>query len=189
MTAPRLLVVLLLAGATPALATPAPPPASAACPASIDVRNLMTVTEYQRAGLEKLSKEQIAYLNRWLGRYLHDQCVRMHAGPAAPVTALPAATPSPAPGTAGNEATEEFGKPPAPTSEPNRIVSHIMGEFRGWTGDTVFHLENGQVWKQAGPGYFETDLKNPEVVIKKLLIGYVLQVHGYAKEVFVRRIR
>lgn len=198
MTAPRLLAVVLLAGAAPALATPAPVPASASCPQVVDVRNVMTVTEFDQAGLDKLSKAQLAALNRWLGRYVHALCVQMRPpAAAAPAVAPPPPHPraqagaAPAPATGAAAATSEavFGKPPAAESEPSRIDSRIVGEFHGWTGDTVFRLQNGQVWKQAGPGYFETKLKSPKVVIKKLLIGYVLQVDGYAKEVFVRRVR
>lgn len=203
LTAPRLLVTVLFAGAAPALAA-APKPATgpASCPGAIDVRNVMTVNQFGHAGLDKLSKEQLAALNRWLSGYVASLCNGMRASTAATKTgATPSAqgsvsgntktgsTQSPSAGAAVTGSESAFGQPPAPVSGPNRIESRIVGQFHGWTGDTVFRLQNGQVWKQAGPGYFETDLKNPKVVIKKLLIGYVLLVDGYGKEVFVRRIR
>ncbi|MDE2345726.1 MAG: hypothetical protein KGL13_04585, partial [Gammaproteobacteria bacterium] len=73
---------------------------------------------------------------------------------------------------------------------PSRIESHIAGHFTGWTGNTVFKLENGQIWKQAATGYFTNiDLDNPEVVIKKLTFGYLLTLPGHGETVFVRRVK
>jgi len=150
----------------------------------------MTVSQYDRAGLDKLSKAQITALNAWLSDYIHGLCTQpskaKSAGAAPPGGNAGARAKAKASAAA---AAAAFGKPkPSPTANKSRIESHIAGEFHGWTGDTVFRLTNGQVWKQAGPGYFQTDLKRPRVVIKKLLIGYVLKVDGYGKEVFVRRI-
>jgi len=182
MIAPRVLILGLLLGAAPLSAAPAP-----RCPQHVDVRDLMTVSQFDRAGLDKLDKKQLQAFNAWLSRYVHDLC----AAPAAQSAGTPGKTAGPAHAQAATTAAEAaFGKPkPKPTGTTDRIVSHLVGKFHGWTGDTVFRLKNGQVWKQAGPGYFRTELKSPKVVIKKLLIGYVLQVDGYGKEVFVRRIR
>lgn len=174
------------------------------CPQSVDVRDLMTVTQFTSAGLDKLTKQQLAALNAWLSEYLAGIC---SPPPSAPQKALPSSSTVSAsplseggkaaaghqaqPSTSSGAAVAAFGAPPEqpPPSTPNQIESRIVGDFHGWTGDTIFRLENGQVWKQAGPGYFETNLKNPKVEIKKLMIGYVLIVDGYSKEVFVRRIR
>lgn len=190
--------VLALVVAASALGAP-----SRNCPRSVDVRDLMTVTEFTAAGLEKLNKQQLAALNAWLSNYLAGICspatTATQKAPA-PASTVPAATAAPVSASnkaartqspaASSTATAAFGAPPEqPPSTVDQIESRIVGDFHGWTGDTIFRLENGQVWKQAGPGYFETDLKNPKVKIKKLMIGYVLIVDGYSKEVFVRRIR
>lgn len=171
------------------------------CPEHVDVRDLMTVSQFTATGLDKLSKQQLADLNAWLSDYLARLCASPTAQSNARVqtppvsTAASVAEPKSGPAQArspstSSEATATFGAPPKqPSSTTNRIESRIVGDFHGWTGDTTFRLENGQIWKQAGPGYFETNLKNPKVVIKKLMIGYVLIVDGYSKEVFVRRIQ
>lgn len=217
MTAPRLAVLAGLAIGSLALAGQVMAAAPAMhCPKQIDVRNLMTVTEFDRAGLDKLDRQQLAALNAWLSRYLHSLCAQTAAGTTGTSSPSAAAAPGVANASSAKQASQSarstpttpaqnrkhttapsptsaelaaFGAPPKKAKEPGRIESRIIGEFHGWTGDTIFRLENGQVWKQAGPGYFRIDLKNPKVVIKKLLIGYVLLVHGYAKEVFVRRIQ
>ncbi|MGH8225839.1 MAG: hypothetical protein ACRER1_06780 [Gammaproteobacteria bacterium] len=197
------------------LAFAGPAGAAPQCPHQVDVRNLMTVTEFDRAGLDKLDKQQLAALNAWLSRYLQSLCTTQagsdtKAGASTPpppvpgIKAAPAGQASPpvqttppvkSPGhttTPGPSSAElaAFGSPPQKIKEPGRIESRLVGEFHGWSGDTIFRLENGQVWKQAGPGYFRTDLKNPQVTIKKLLFGYVMVVKGYeSKEIFVRRIQ
>lgn len=208
MTAPRLVLFASLVFGSIAFAGPAAAATPTQCPQQIDLRNLMTVTEFDRAGLNKLTTQQVEALNAWLSRYLRGLCKQAPpasgATPAIPPPAVKSGTggaqthrPSetggrrtatPGPSSAG---VSSFGAPPERKKNraPGRIESRIIGQFHGWTGDTVFRLENGQVWKQAGPGYFQVDLKNPKVTIKKLLIGYVLLVDGYAKEVFVRRIR
>ncbi|MGH8426494.1 MAG: hypothetical protein ACRES7_00745 [Gammaproteobacteria bacterium] len=161
-----------------------------ACPQPIDLRDFMTVSVFDQSGLSKLDPDQLAALNAWLRGNVRDLCAA--SAPTTPPVALPL---QPSPGalsTPGSTSTavEAFGAPPVRTQEPKRIESRIDGDFHGWSGDTIFRLENGQIWKQAGPGYFQIDLRNPEIVIKKLLIGYVLVVSGYgSKEVFVRRIR
>src|SRR5665648_304740 len=33
------------------------------------------------------------------------------------------------------------------------IESHIQGEFNGWDGETIFKLDNGEVWQQASYAY------------------------------------
>jgi hypothetical protein len=48
------------------------------------------------------------------------------------------------------EKVRKLGKvPPAPDPEL-RLQSRIAGPFLGWSGKTVFRLENGQVWQQVG---------------------------------------
>ncbi|MDN5863752.1 MAG: hypothetical protein L0I62_00825 [Gammaproteobacteria bacterium] len=168
----------------------------------------MTVSEFQEAGLDKLDQKQLEALNAWLSRYVQTLCSASAAEATQPAP-KPAATPlATVPGKAvPTQSASTDGKTPAPTPSSadiaafgapehsngaglDRIESRIVGVFHGWTGNTVFQLANGQVWKQAGPGYFRIDLQNPKVTIKKLLIGYVLFVQDYsAREVFVRRIR
>lgn len=173
MKSPRIILLLaLLSLSAPVWAGPMQP----SCVQHPDIRNLMSVSEYTRSGLDKLTKQQVDALNAWLAKYTQSIC---------PTTTKPEMAPSRTTSTPTSSAGN-FGEPPKEVSTTDRIVSHIAGEFHGWTGQTKFRLSNGQVWVQAGPGYYETDIKNPKVVIKKLLIGYILQVNG--KEVFVRRI-
>ncbi len=188
MVSARAVLLSVLALGLPVTAAAAAASAPPSCSRHLDVRSLMTVTQFEQSGLEGLTKQQLAALNQWLSSYVQSLCTGKKTRAATTAKSAPPPTHKQAPANA-SAAVAAFGNPPSHRVEPNRIESHIVGEFHGWTGNTVFHLANGQVWEQAGPGYFQTDLKSPKVVIKKLLIGYVLLVHGYAKEVFVRRIR
>ncbi len=204
----RLVSALTLTLAIPLAAAPALAATPPRCPTHVDVRNVMTVTQYDQAGLNKLDKKQLAALNAWLSHYIGKLCAEQTAEtPPSPKNTTgtasagaagksPSSTPHQSESGQRQTTTANTTQEPSPgnpsqqkNQKPGRIESRIVGEFHGWTGNTIFRLENGQVWKQAGPGYFRIDLKNPKVIIKKLLIGYVLKLNGYGREVFVRRIR
>ncbi|HEV8619080.1 MAG TPA: hypothetical protein VGQ70_06245, partial [Candidatus Udaeobacter sp.] len=72
---------------------------------------------------------------------------------------------------------------------PEIIQSRIIGPFTGFTGSTVFTLENGQRWRQAQPDsrYFPK-VESPPVIIVKDRIGYRMYVAG-GGDVRVSRLR
>lgn len=156
-----------------------------ASPAPVDVRNVITVGEFDRTGLDKLSPAQLAAFNDWLNQYrgMH----KVSAAPPSAAVSLPISKVT-APAAAA------FGAETMPRKEslatPERIETRMAGVFTGWSGNTVFTLENGQVWQQAGTGYFtNVRLDHPSVVIKKLGFGYLLTLPGHGETVFVRRIK
>ena len=171
MHAPRMLVVAVFLASGTAVA--APSPSSSACGQRPDIRNLMTVNKYTQSGLDKLTEKELTQLNAWLAQYTRSICGSNSTQATASETK--------------NNGKSSFGKSQEEVNTTSRIISHINGVFHGWTGNTRFRLTNGQTWVQAGPGYYQTTIKNPKVIIKKLLIGYILEVNG--KEVFVRRIQ
>lgn len=170
MQAPRMIVVAAILASGTAVAAPSP----SACSRKPDVRNLMTVNQYTQSGLDKLSQKELDKLDAWLAQYTRSICGTNNSS-------------KPAKNVSKGNGSASFGQSPKEPNTANRIVSHIKGVFHGWTGNTRFQLTNGQIWIQAGPGYYQTTMKSPKVTIKKLLIGYILEVRG--KEVFVRRIQ
>ena len=185
----RLAVLACMLCVTTALAGAASKP--------VDIRDLMTVTQFDKAGLDKLSPGEIKALNAWLNQYLESRISTSNPGTPAvvvPNAAVAPATPAKPSHSAAAAGIANFGAdtmtPKQPLQEPSRIESRIVGRFTGWTGNTVFKLENGQIWKQAATGYFtNVDLDNPEVVIKKLTFGYLLTLPGHGETVFVRRVK
>lgn len=56
-----------------------------------------------------------------------------------------------------------------------RVLSRIQGRFDGWDGNTIFKLENGQVWKQAEPAMFYVKaVDSPAVLVEKVYGGWRL---------------
>ncbi|ODU45030.1 hypothetical protein [uncultured Aquimonas sp.] len=126
----------------------------------------MSQREFERAGLQKLSAEELAFLNRWL----------VDKG----LTAMPAET----------VRNDRIGLPAERNAANDEVRSRLLGSFRGWTGNTVFRLENGQVWQQTDGGRLAgVNLDSPEVKIEKSLFGaWYLSVEGYNTRAKVRRL-
>jgi hypothetical protein len=130
-----------------------------------DIRTLMTAEEFHAAGLDKLSPEEIDAVNGWLVRY----------------------TATDAPEVRRNDVVV---KAEVEKVEADGIRTRIAGEFRGWDGDTVFRLENGQVWKQRLPGRWYYPAESPEVELRKNLMGYwVMKVVAADRGVGVTRLQ
>ena len=112
-----------------------------------DVTELMTPEEFRASGLEKLSAEELAVLNRWLVRFAAKDArqLREHS-----------------------EAVREEIK----RVDDESLRTRIVGEFRGWDGETVFRLENGQTWKQRLRGRWFYRATSPEVELRKNFLGY-----------------
>ncbi len=147
------------ASAPSATATPTPTP--------VDLQRMMTPAQFKAAGLDRLSPDEIKALDGWLAD---------HAGMAEAVQ-KPAAE------------QKDFGLAPKPKPQPDSIDSRIDGHFDGWDGNTVFKLQNGQVWQQAGFGSFAHHAENPQVHIWKGWFGYLMRIKGYNATVSVRRIK
>ena len=127
----------------------------------------MTAAQFHAAGLDKLSPEELAQLNAWLQENLASG-----ATAAAPVA-------------------DRTGLPSTQASDSTAVRNRITGEFRGWTGKTTFHLDNGQVWQQVGNDRWEgVTLDNPQVTIAPAFMGsWRLKVDGYNTATKVKRIR
>src|SRR5690606_29717999 len=101
--------------ATCLLAASAISPAHAQSFSTLEER--MSVAQFRASGLDKLSPEELAALNTWLQQNLG------------------ATTRAPAPALVDHTGFQ-------PESSSDGVTSRLLGEFRGWQGKTVFHLEN-----------------------------------------------
>lgn len=76
------------------------------------------------------------------------------------------------------------------SSGVEQIQSRYDGEFTGWSGNTLFRLENGQVWKQAQSGRNAQRATRPLVTIERTALGsYRMNVEGLSESVRVERVR
>lgn len=67
------------------------------------------------------------------------------------------------------------------------IKSKIVNDFNGWSGDTIFELQNGQIWKQAQYKYNYFYAYRPDATIAKIGSNYILNVKG--KSIKVTKIK
>ena len=150
---------------------------------TVDLENILTANQFHAAGLDTLSPEQAAALNDWVTGYLRSQ------GASSVIAPTPLVAPTPAPSQATGASAFGASMLKTDRDEPDSIHSTIVGKFTGWSGSTIFKLANGQVWQQSSPDDYETEMQNPEVIIKKLRFGYVLTLPGRGHTVFVTRIQ
>jgi hypothetical protein len=132
----------------------------------------MTPDEFKSAGLDKLSPEELARLNTWLGRKI--ETVASTATKAAKDKVVQE-----------NRGFFNFG-----SDEP--IVARMSGEFRGFGKGREYTLDNGQLWRQTdGATLVGVKLDNPEVRINPSIAGnaWYLAVKGYNTRAKVERVK
>lgn len=133
----------------------------------LSMEQVMTPQELKESGVSGLTESQRRALNAWLNRYTKN--------------VLQLATRRP---------VEE---PPTPRSTLQScnpaIESTISGEFEGWSGETIFKLDNGQIWEQAEYSYTYTYSYRPEVTIYQTRSGCRMKVEGEDETILVRRIK
>ncbi|MEZ5561187.1 MAG: hypothetical protein R3E86_21915 [Pseudomonadales bacterium] len=70
------------------------------------------------------------------------------------------------------------------------VEASVVGEFKGWRGDTYFPLSNGQVWQQRGDDKYFYRGTSAEVRIFRNRLGfYVLEVRESGQRVGVKRLQ
>lgn len=129
----------------------------------------MSAADFQKAGLDKLTPEQLHFLNAWL---------RTHMGGAgtASVVVGPA---------------NRFGyRAPADQSR-GTVASTLVGSFSGWDSHTRLTLANGQIWQVSESSSWSCQsLKDPRVTIKPMLLGsWLAYIQGCSNSVRVERVR
>jgi hypothetical protein len=72
---------------------------------------------------------------------------------------------------------------------PSVIESYIDGEFTGWEGETIFKLDNGQIWQQSSYAYHYHYAYHPKVTIARTRAGYKMLVEGVDESVYVVRLK
>lgn len=132
----------------------------------------MTPDDYARAGLTKLSDEERRALDDWLARYESGELETARTQAVV-------------------EAVEEARSRIWQMQAAERIEAKILGEFTGWSGQTVFRLDNGQVWRQRLPGRYRYDgPPNPVVEVSLNKMGFfVLAIKGSSRRTGVERIK
>jgi hypothetical protein len=122
---------------------------------------------YRAAGLDKLTEAERKALIDWINAGART------AEPAAPsaAPAIPAALDS-ADQQTPMVATTPISLPSAArVVEDDEINTRILPPFTGWSGRTVFTMENGQVWQQRMDGSYTFKGGDARVVITRGAFG------------------
>ena len=90
------------------------------------------------------------------------------------------------------QSQENFGKATAPKLTSQE--AHLVGDFKGWDENSVFKLDNGQVWRavrsNARSKRIPKRLSNPKVTISRGAIGsYNLRIEGVSGKLKVKRVK
>jgi hypothetical protein len=126
------------------------------------IETLMSPQEYKAAGIDKLTPSQRDALNQWLIRYTAED----------------------------SQVLFSTDKEVRKAIEVQEITSVIQQPFKGWSGDTVFRLENGQVWQQRRRGNYRYMGARPEVKITKNIMGFFrMELVENGKSVQVKRLK
>ncbi|WP_240318562.1 hypothetical protein [Lysobacter sp. TY2-98] len=144
----------------------------AAVAAQPPIQQQMSPEEFKAAGLDKLSPDELAHLNTWLGRTIETETAKAAAGAKKKVED-------------DNRGFFNFG-----STDP--IKSAVTGEFRGFEQGRTYTLDNGQVWRQIDSATLAgVRLTHPNVTISPSVIGnaWYMAVQGYGTRAKVMRVK
>lgn len=126
------------------------------------IENLMSAEQYGQSGLARLTEQEMNALNKWLTTYTANDA----------------------------EVVKSRSVTVRKIADELETRAHIIGEFRGWTGKTLFKLDNGQIWQQRLNGKHFYRAVDPEVIISKNALGfYRLEIAATGKRVGVKRLK
>ena len=128
-------------------------PAHAAQPEmSGSIKEMMSPEEFNAAGLNKLSADELQKLDAWLQGYRQ-------------VT---------------EQKAEKKATARASRTKMDVIVSRVDGTFNGLTGRTIIRLEDGTVWRQANADdrYRAKNPDHPAAAVIHGVFGYKMQIEG-----------
>lgn len=148
------------------------------------LQSLLSPAEWKRAGLDRLSPDQIGVIDAALIRY---QTARQTVTAAAPSPTSPDAPPGASPAEAAvlrSRFWENFGRAKVADwrNEPP-----MKAKVTGWQGSNRFSLDIGQVWEGQEPIPF--DLPGQEIIIEARPMGaFALRLNENSMTVRVRRV-
>jgi hypothetical protein len=125
------------------------------------IKQAMSPEEFHKAGLDKLSDEELRNLDRWLKG--DREKTAQKAEKAAARTSR---------------------------TKMDLVVSRVSGSFSGLTGRTIIQLEDGTVWRQANKydHYGPSPVDHPGAAVVHSSFGYKMRIEG-VPEFYVNPVR
>lgn len=155
---------------------------------SNSVTRTLSPDEFARAGLNKLTAEELAFLDAALAR---------RTPPARPGKAAPTAAPAAIAhrGPSNEKSAAAFGAEQVaqakPTSDGNELHTTIEGTVQEFSGRATFVLANGQIWQLRTPTdvFLPQKLVNPAVTLIRGAFGYKLVIDAADIVLMVKRVQ
>ena len=125
------------------------------------IKQAMSPEEFHKAGLEKLTDEELRNLDRWLKG--DREKTAQTAQKAAARTSK---------------------------TKMDLVVSRVAGSFPGLSGNTIIQLEDGTVWRQANKyDHFKgSPVDHPGAAVVRSAFGYKMRIEG-VPEFYVNPVR
>jgi len=172
---------------------------SIAAPTFESLDQAMTADERVKSGIDSLNAEQREFLNSWLkARYGEPAQVEASEPDTAivrtPATSVTTEADAQAIETeverrvAAKLAATQTGKDNPKDDMP--LEARLVGDFKGWTGKTVFRLDNGQVWRQRSASTYRHKGSDMRVRFEQNWMGgWQMEVLSTGKSVLVKKMR
>jgi hypothetical protein len=156
--------------------------------------------KFRAAGLEKLSPTELAQLEALFEEHKRGELQTVQAEAATKIAAAEEMVRQAEAKKA--ETASDKGKGPgwlkalitlentnATPEKAEAFETRLKGRFKGWSGKTMFTLEDGQRWQQTNPGEYSPvrEEDSPRVKIYPGSLGsYWLEVEGHRQRVRVK---
>jgi hypothetical protein len=172
---------------------------SIAAPTFESLDKAMTADERVKSGIDSLTAQQREFLNSWLkARYGEPAQVEASEPDTAivrtPATSVTTEADAQAIETeverrvAAKLAATQTGKDNPKNDMP--LEARLVGDFKGWTGKTVFRLDNGQVWRQRSASTYRHKGSDMRVRFEQNWMGgWQMEVLSTGKSVLVKKMR
>ena len=167
---------------------------------SDNIETVMSAEERLKSGVETLTAEQRQFLNNWLkenyDRRTDNVVTRTAADEQSASTEQPVkleATPEAIEAEVDRRVAAKLadkGESEKTKQADSAFEARLTGDFTGWTGKTIFKLDNGQVWRQRSSANYRHRGSDRRVTFKKNWMGgWEMTVVSSGKTVLVRKVQ
>ena len=167
---------------------------------SDNIESVMNAEERLKSGVDTLTVEQRQFLNNWLkenyDRRTENVVTRTAADEQSASTEQPVkleATPEAIEAEVDRRVAAKLadkGESEKTKQADSAFEARLTGDFTGWTGKTIFKLDNGQVWRQRSSANYRHRGSDRRVTFKKNWMGgWEMTVVSSGKTVLVRKVQ
>ena len=158
----------------------------------------MTKEERSQSGVDSLTAEQRKFLNNWLQqRYGPDTTNMREAAGSSADTTVQLSSQSTKEKVIEAEVERRVAQELATRKQPATVAAKngpfeatLVGDFTGWRGETVFRLDNGQVWRQRSSSQYRHRGNDQRVKFdKNWMGGWEMTVVSSGKSVLVSKVK